>query len=81
MEVYGYDKNDNGYNEVLKLKEITLYGNENDLDKMIEFLKNVRDEIAEMDIEEIGEGEHWHYRDYNEQWTEQESDLIFYFDK
>lgn len=77
MEAFGYDKKDNEYNKIIKLSEVTLDCNKNDLDKIIEFLKSVRQDIAEKNVED---GSHWHYRDYNELWTEQESDLIIYLD-
>jgi len=78
MESFGYDKKDEEFEKVLKLSQVTLSCKKEDLDKIIEFLVEVKKEIKNTKVDD---GEHWHYRDYNESWTEEESDLIIFVDK
>lgn len=61
----------------MELSEVTLSCNKEDLDKIIEFLKSVREGIEE---DYADAQEHWHYRDYNDSWTEGETDLIVFID-
>ncbi len=78
METFGYDKNDEEFEKILKLSQVTLSCKKEDLDQIIEFLKNVKNESEH---ENIADGDHWHYRDYIDSWTEEESDLIVFVDK
>lgn len=78
MEAFGYDKKDEECNRILALKEVSISCNKDELDNMIAFLKSVCDDIERTNA---GDGEHWHYRDYNELWTKKESDFIVIFDK
>lgn len=80
MRAYGYR-----YNKVkecneplLRLKEIGLSCNKDEIDKIIEFLKSVCNDIEKKNAED---GAHWHYRDYNKLWTEKQPDLIIYLDE
>lgn len=83
MKVYGhrwyrYGK-DKEYNEqMLRLKEIGLTCNKDEIERMIEFLKSVCNDIEKKNAED---GAHWHYRDYNKLLTEKQPDLIICFDK
>jgi len=75
MEAFGYDKNDEEFEKILKLSQVTLSCKKEDLDKIIEFLNEIKNES-----ENIEDGDHWHYRDYTDSWTEEESDLIIFVD-
>jgi len=77
MEAFGYDENDKKFKNLLKLSQVTLNCKKEDLNKIIEFLNDVKNEIANAKIED---GDHWHYRDYNDSWQEKEPDLIIYID-
>ncbi len=77
MEAFGYDKNDKEFESILKLSQVTLSCKKEDLDKIIEFLNKVKNESKN---KKIYNGDHWHYRDYNKSWTEEESDLIILVD-
>jgi hypothetical protein len=77
MEAFGYDKNDEEFDSILKLSQVTLSCKKEDLDKIIEFLNIVKNESKN---NKLDDGDHWHYRDYNKSWTEEESDLIIIVD-
>ncbi len=77
MEAFGYDKNDEEFEKILKLSQVTLSCKKEDLDKIIEFLNKVKNESKNKKIDNV---DHWHYRDYNKSWTEEESDLIILVD-
>lgn len=73
MEIFGYDKNDKEYKKLLKLSQASVCCNKKELEGIIAFLNEVH--------ENFDEDGHWHYRDYNENWTEKESDLIICLDR
>ena len=77
MLMYGYEKY-KGLKVPLELSEITLSCKKDELDKIIEFFKNIREESINSKMEV---GDHWHYRDYNELWSEKESDLIVFLEE
>ncbi len=77
IEAFGYDRDDEEFEKILRLSQVTLSCTKEDLDRIIEFLNDVR---ADIEKENIDEGDHWHYRDYNDSWTEEEADLIIFAD-
>ncbi len=78
MKIFGYDKNDEEFDNIIELSQATLSCKKDDLDSIIDFLNKVRNEIENANIEDEC---HWHYRDYNSSWKEEESDLIISIDK
>lgn len=77
IEAFGYDRNDEEFEKILRLSQVTLSCTKEDLDRIIDFLNDVKSDIEKENIEE---GDHWHYRDYYDSWTEEESDLIIFAD-
>ena len=77
MEAFGYDKKDEEFEKIITLNQVTLSCHQNELDKMIEFLESIRN-----DIQKNGflSGNHYHYRDYYKLWREEEADVIIYLD-
>lgn len=73
MEIFGYDRKDSEYKKLIKLSQASICCNKNELNGIIDFLTNVRDNFD-------NDG-HWHYRDHNKSWTEKESDLIVCLDR
>ncbi|MCX4364352.1 MAG: hypothetical protein OSJ70_01075 [Bacilli bacterium] len=78
MKAYGYDKNDEEYDKIIELSQVTLSCNKFDIDKIINFLIEVKKEMGNKKVEDEY---HWHYRDYNDSWNESESDLIIFTDE
>lgn len=78
MRIFGYDNNDLEFAKIIELSQATLTCQKTDLDKMIEFLMEVKKEI---DNSKTESGDHWHYRDYNNDWKEEEADLIIFIDE
>lgn len=78
MKFFGYDSRDEEFDKIVELSQVTLTCKKNDLDKIIEFLNDVKKEIDNTKVED---GDHWHYRDYNDDWSEKESDLIVFIDE
>lgn len=78
MKFFGYDSRDEEFDKIIELSQVTLTCTKNDLDKIIEFLNDVKKEIDNTKVED---GDHWHYRDYNDSWSEKESDLIIFIDE
>jgi len=74
MESFGYDKE---FDKWLKLSQVIFSCKKENLDSIIDFLTYVKKEIETFNVEE---GDHWHYRDYNDSWNEKEPDLIVYID-
>ena len=37
--------------------------------------------MEEIENNKVEDGDHWHYRDYNDSWNEKESDLIVFIDE
>jgi len=77
MEVFGYDKKDEEFEKCLPLSQVTLSCKKEDIDKIIEFLNEVKKDCKN---EKIENGDHWHYRDFNDSWTEEEPDFIIYIE-
>lgn len=78
MEAFGYNKKDSEFESILKLSQVTLCCTKAELDRLIAFLQTVKRESEE---EEITEGDHWHYRDYVDDWTEAEADFIMFVEE
>ena len=57
------------------LREATLACTKEELDNLIWFLNQVKEDIDNRDA--IDEGEHWHFRDWDDEWTVENSDFIF----
>jgi len=77
MKAFGYDKNDEEYDEILTLSQVTLSCNKEDLDRIIAFLHKVKNESENITVDD---NYHWHYRDFFDSWTEEESDFIIFMD-
>lgn len=75
MELFGYEKNKE--KKSLAISQATMICSKEELDKIIEYLQSVREEIAK---EYIDTNEHWHYSDYNDNWTEKDSELVVFID-
>ncbi len=70
MEIYGSKKiNTDG-----QLKEAVLNVTEKELDSLIAFLCDIRSEATASEAS----GEHYHLRDYYDDWNTSMSDLIIY---
>lgn len=78
MKIFGYDNNDEKSDKIIELSQATLNCKKSDIDKIIDFLTEIKKEIENNKVEE---GDHWHYRDYNDSWNEKESDLIVFIDE
>lgn len=78
MKIFGYDNNDDEFDKIIELSQATLNCKKSDIDKIIKFLTEVKKEIENTKVED---GDHWHYRDYNDSWNEKESDLIVFIDE
>ena len=74
MKIFGYDNNDEKSDKTIELSQVTLNCKKTDIDKIIDFLTEIKNNKVE-------DGEHWHYRDYNDSWNEKESDLIVFIDE
>lgn len=59
------------------ISEATMICSKKELDKIIEYLQSIREEIDE---EYVDPNEHWHYSDYNDDLTEKDSELIVFID-
>ena len=64
--------------KIIELSQATLNCKKSDIDKIIDFLTEIKKEIENNKVED---GDHWHYRDYNDSWNENESDLIVFIDE
>ncbi len=71
MQIYGYEKDSE---QLLKLSESCLECSLEELDKVIEFLQQVREEHGK--IADKTAQPHSHYRDWDKAWTSESSDLI-----
>ena len=71
MIAFGYEK-DNDEEKLMKLSETTLQCNNEELDRIIDFLNRIKNTNYEA-------GDHYHYRDFNKKWTSEESDFIIFF--
>ena len=75
MELFGYERNKE--KKSLVISEATMICSKEELDKIIEYLQSIREEINK---EYINPNEHWHYSDYNQDWTEKDSELVVFID-
>ena len=60
------------------MSQATLNCKKSDINKIINFLTEIKKEIENNKVED---GDLWHYRYYNDSWTEKESDLIVFIDE
>ena len=74
MLAYGYEWNSEKDRPDI-LREASLACTREELDSLIEFLQDIREALS--DLEHI-EGEHFHFRDWNEDWSEKQSDFIVF---
>ena len=72
MLAYGYERNSEGISP-LELEQTCLTCNMKELTALIDFLQHVRTEAATMDA---ADGGHWHFRDWDKSWSEEQSDFI-----
>ncbi len=72
MLAYGYERNSED-SSPLELEQTCLTCDMKELNALIDFLQHVRTEAAA--IGAVGEG-HWHFRDWDKSWSEQQSDFI-----
>ncbi len=75
IKAFGYDIKDEECEKIIELSQVTLSCKRQDLDKIIDFLTQIKKDIKNYRPEY---SDHWHYRDYNKAWTEDEPDLIIY---
>ncbi len=55
------------------LREVSLDCSREELDQLIEFLQQVREESEGVKLDSLS---HWHFRDWSESWTKKHSDFI-----
>ena len=73
MIAFGYEK-DNDEEKLMKLSETTLQCNNEELDRMIAFLNQIKNTNYKAE-------DHYHYRDFNKKWTSEESDFIIFLEE
>ena len=74
MLAYGHEWNSVG--ELPQtLREVSLDCSREELDRLIEFLQDVRAEAAGEKLDSLS---HWHFRDWYPAWTEKHSDLLIW---
>ena len=73
MIAFGYEK-DNDEEKLMRLSETTLQCNNEELDRIIDFLDRIKNTNYEA-------GDHYHYRDFNKKWTSEESDFIIFLEE
>lgn len=71
MKIYGYEKD--GV-DLLELKEASILCKVEEIQKIIDFLQNVKKELE--DARETTEMYHSHYRDWDKEWEKGAPDLI-----
>lgn len=76
MQFYGYEKDSE---QLLKLSESCLECSLDELDKVIEFLQQVREKHGKIAVKT--EYPHSHYRDWDKSWTSESSDFIITISK
>lgn len=72
MLAYGYEWNSEGKLPDT-LRKVSLDCFREELDQLIEFLQQVREESAGVELSSLS---HWHFRDWSDHWTEKHSDVI-----
>lgn len=75
MELFGYERNKKKTS--LAISEASMICSKEELGKIIEYLQSIREEIEE---DYIDSNEHWHYSDYNDEWTEKDSEIVVFID-
>ena len=76
MLAYGWKKDDEEQLLPLKLGEATLSCTKDEIDKLIQFLNDIKKEIEQTPDINPKDDWHWQYRDWNKEWTEEEGDFI-----
>ena len=72
MKVHGYKNTED--DKLLSLNEASIYCTIEELEKLINFLKYVKDEFLKDD--NFKYQCHEHYRDWDNNWTKESSDII-----
>ena len=72
MLAYGYEWDAEGQRPET-LREVSLDCSREELDQLIEFLQQVREEAKGIELDSLS---HWHFRDWYPAWTEKHSDFI-----
>lgn len=75
MRLFGYEREKK--KKSLDISEASIFCSKEELEKIIQYLQSIREEIGE---DYISLDEHWHYSDYNEDWTDKDSELIVFVD-
>ena len=73
MLAYGYDWDSQGRRLPQTLREVSLDCSREELDRLIRFLQDVREEAAGEKLDSLS---HWHFRDWDPAWTQEHSDFI-----
>lgn len=76
MKIYGYQKDDD---TLLRLEEMSLQCTTKELEKIIEFLKDIKTEHEK--ISSSVSMCHSHWRDWDSTWVEGEPDIIIVTDE
>lgn len=71
MRFFGYEENSE---KLIKLREATFDGSLQELDELIDFLENVREEHSK--AAEKTEICHSHFQDWSSEWKKKDSDFI-----
>jgi len=71
IKVYGYEKDSE---KLLELIEVTIQCDVTELEKMIAFLKEAKNQHSK--VEDRNEICHSHYRDWNSKWDKNSADII-----
>jgi len=71
MKIYGYEIDNEKF---VKLREVSIESSVDKLDKLIEFLEYVKEQHSK--ARGMTDICHSHYRDWDKQWTKEDSDLI-----
>lgn len=71
MKVFGYKK---ASKDLMELKEVSFQCNIIELDKIIEFLQHIKHEHSKVGLK--SEICHSHFRDWNDKWTQDSTDII-----
>lgn len=78
IKIFVYDNNNEKSDNIIELSQATLNCKKSDINKIINFLTEIKKEIENNKVED---GDLWHYRYYNDSWNEKESDLIVFIDE
>ena len=72
MLAYGHEWNREGQLPET-LREVSLDCSRAELEELIAFLQNVREEAAGAKLDSLS---HWHFRDWSPDWSEKHSDIV-----